>query len=146
MTSSNWIQAHTADFGSLVIIGTDLRTSSPSKIPMTANFRTLYGQGVTVHPDFAISGGQFSVPVGPGETIVAELHATRATAIFEVTYEIRLVGDVLSHFNPPHNGLSFYGSNIDGLFQSAKKPNSSQIKQIVEIATFGNPNMRIRAG
>lgn len=86
------------------------------------------------------------VELEPGESVVAELSASRGKMRVEVTYIAYLSGKTAVNYDKPYKGHHFYGMNTTSVMQADHIPTTLQFKEIIEIGYYSDSKIELKDG
>lgn len=78
------------------------------------------------------------VELEPGESVVAELSASRGVMKVQFQYNAYIIGDTAVNFNPRRRGHHFWAFDIGAVMSSAGIPNSNESTEHIEIGYYSN--------
>ncbi|GBE74604.1 MAG: follicular epithelium yolk protein subunit [Microcystis aeruginosa L211-07] len=85
-----------------------------------------------------------SVELEPGETIVAELSASRGVMKVRVRYNAYLIGSTAVNYNPTYKDHHFWSLGIGGVMSAAGISNSVQSTEDIEIGYYSNSKIELK--
>ena len=104
-----------------------------------------WGQGGSESKNITVgSSSGVSVELEPGESIEAQLTASRGVMKVRITYRAQLSGSTAINYNPPFKGHHFWGLDIGGVMQSGGLSNSIQFTEDIEVGYFSNAKIELR--
>ncbi|MDF2725184.1 MAG: Yolk protein 1 [Paenibacillus sp.] len=98
-------------------------------------------QTITVGTDTGVS-----VELDPGETVVAELSASRGKMKVEVKYVAYLTGQTAVNYENTYKGHHFYGMKINSVMNADNIPTRLEFKEVVEIGYYSDSQIVIHDG
>jgi hypothetical protein len=111
------------------------------------NYEHSWGQGGSESKSVILgTSSGVSVSLDPGESILAELSASRGVMKVRIIYNAYLTGVSAVNYNPTFKGHHFWALDIGGLLNAGNIPNSVQIVEDIEIGFFGNSSINIKDG
>lgn len=109
------------------------------------NYEHTWGQGGSESKSVTIgTSSGVSVSLEPGESILAELSASRGVMKVRLVYNAYLTGYSAVNYNPTFKGHHFFALDIGGLLSAGGITNSVQITEDIEIGFFGNSAINIK--
>jgi hypothetical protein len=85
-----------------------------------------------------------SVELDPGESIEAQLTASRGVMKVRITYRAYLAGNTAINYNPTFKDHHFWALDIGGVMQAGGINNSIQFTEDIEIGYFSNAKIELR--
>jgi hypothetical protein len=111
----------------------------------TMSYSHAWGQGGSESKNITVgSSSGVSVELEPGESIEAQLTASRGVMKVRITYRAQLSGSTAINYNPPFKGHHFWGLDIGGVMQSGGISNSIQFTEDIEVGYFSNAKIELR--
>ncbi|HEY0077373.1 MAG TPA: hypothetical protein VGB73_01925 [Pyrinomonadaceae bacterium] len=98
-----------------------------------------WGQGgsesnsVTVGSDTGVS-----VTLEPGESVDAQLTASRGVMKVRIVYKAYLIGDVAVNYNPKYKGHHFFALDVGSIMDAAGLSKSRQFTEDIEVGYYAN--------
>jgi hypothetical protein len=98
-----------------------------------------WGQGgsqtksVTVGSDAGVS-----VSLKPGESVDAQLTASRGVMKVRIVYKAYLVGDIAANYNPTYKGHHFWALDIGSVMGAAGLQKTRQFTEDIEVGYYSN--------
>ncbi|KAG7295238.1 hypothetical protein JYU34_022210 [Plutella xylostella] len=74
----------------------------------------------------------------PGQSVRAQLHATRGKALVEVEYEASLSGAIAVNYDKGYRGHHYWSLPVGGVMSSGQISNNIVSKEVIEIGYFSN--------
>jgi hypothetical protein len=109
------------------------------------NYEHSWGKGGSESKSVTIgTSSGVSVSLDPGESILAELSASRGVMKVRLVYNAYLTGVSAVNYNPTYKGHHFYALDIRNLLSAGGIANSVQITEDIEIGFFGNSAINIK--
>lgn len=126
---------------SIGFLGTGVKGES------SLNYEHSWGQGGSESKSVTIgTSSGVSVSLDPGESVLAELSASRGVMKVRVVYNAYLTGVSAVNYNPTFKGHHFFALDIGGLLNSGGITNSVQVTEDIEIGFYGNSEINIKNG
>jgi len=98
-----------------------------------------WGQGGSESNSTTVGSTQgVQVSLDPGESVSAQLTASRGTMKIRITYEAYLIGNTAINYNPTYKGHHFWSLNIGGVMQAGGLKNLIQVVQDIEVGYYSN--------
>lgn len=111
------------------------------------SYERTWGEGGSVSKSVTIgTSSGVSVSLDPGESILAELSASRGVMKVRLVYNAYLTGVSAVNYNPTFKGHHFFALDIGGLLAAGNITNSIQVTEDIEIGFFGNSEIIIKDG
>ncbi|KAF2515957.1 follicular epithelium yolk protein subunit [Flavobacterium foetidum] len=111
------------------------------------SYERTWGEGGSVSKSVTIgTSSGVSVALDPGESILAELSASRGVMKVRLVYNAYLTGVSAVNYNPTFKGHHFFALDIGGLLAAGGISNSVQVTEDIEIGFFGNSEIIIKDG
>jgi len=105
----------------------------------TIGFTSTFAQGGSHSNSVAVGANQsISVELEPGQSVVANLSATRGTMTVEVDYEAHLTGSTAVNYNHGYKGHHYWDFSISSVMQAAGISNSRKISETIQVGYFAN--------
>lgn len=90
-------------------------------------------QSVTVGSDTGVS-----VLLQPGESVDAQLTASRGVMKVRIVYKAYLIGDVAANYNPTYKGHHFYALDIGSVMAGGDLSKTRQFTEDIEVGYYAN--------
>jgi hypothetical protein len=104
-----------------------------------------WGQGGSETKSITVgSSSGVSVELEPGESIEAQLAASRGVMKVRITYQARLIGSTAINYNPTFKDHHFWALDIGGVMQAGGLKNSIQFTEDIEVGYFSNAKIELR--
>lgn len=111
------------------------------------NYEHSWGQGGSESKSIMLgTSSGVSVTLDPGESILAELSASRGALKVRLVYNAYLTGSCAVNYNPTFKGHHFWALNIGSLLSAGGIANSVEITEDIDIGFFGNSAINIKDG
>lgn len=143
-TSSNWSTGGTLSVGQKITyqIGF-LGTGGGGETSLS--YSQSWGVGGQESKSITVgSTSGVSVELDPGESIVAELMASRGVMKVRVRYNAYLIGNTAINYNPTYKDHHFWSLGIGGVMSSGEVKNSVQSTEDIEIGYYSNSKIVIK--
>jgi hypothetical protein len=104
-----------------------------------------WGQGGSESTSITVgSSSGVSVELNPGESIEAQLTASRGVMKVRITYRAQLTGTTAINYNPTFKDHHFWAQDIGGVMQAGGLSNSIQFTEDIEVGYFSNAKIELR--
>jgi len=104
-----------------------------------------WGQGGSESKTVTVGSSQgVSVELDPGESIEAQLTASRGVMKVRITYKAYLIGTSAVNYNPTFKDHHFWALDIGGILQAAGTNNSLQYTEDIQIGYYSNAQIELR--
>lgn len=98
-----------------------------------------WGQGGSESQDITVGSEQsVSVYLEPGQSVVAQLNASRGQLKVEIVYEVYLSGSTAINYNPKYKGHHFWDLSIGSVMRSGGISNSYLVTETIEVGYYSN--------
>lgn len=98
-----------------------------------------WGQGGSESQDITVGSEQsVSVYLEPGQSVVAQLNASRGQLKVQIVYEVYLSGSTAINYNPTYKGHHFWDLSINSVMRSGKISNSYLVTETIEVGYYSN--------
>jgi hypothetical protein len=143
-TESNWSSTNSIEVGQKITYNVGfLGTGGGGETSMTYNHT--WGQGGSESKSVTVgSTSGVSVELDPGESIEAQLTASRGVMKVRITYRAYLAGNTAINYNPTFKDHHFWALDIGGVMQAGGINNSIQFTEDIEIGYFSNAKIELR--
>ena len=85
-----------------------------------------------------------SVILDPGESVEAELTASRGVMKVRIVYKAYLIGVTAVNYNPTFKDHHFWALDIGGVMAAAGLPNTKQFTEDIEIGYYSNSKIELK--
>lgn len=85
-----------------------------------------------------------SVELEPGESVLAELSASRGVMKVRIRYNAYLIGSTAINYNPTYKGHHFYSLGIGGVMSKGGISNSVMSTEDIEIGYYSNSKIELK--
>lgn len=111
-------------------------------------FGSTWGQASDVSETVVIgTAAGMQITLGPGESVVAELVATRGSIVVDIDYEARLMGRVVGNYPKKHLDSHFWAYDVNTICEAAELPDAVVTNtQTVNVGFFSEGNIRLYDG
>ncbi len=98
-----------------------------------------WGQGGSEQLSIDVGSEEgISVTLKPGQSVVAELNASRGKMKIQIVYKVYLTGTVAVNYNPTYKGHHFWDLGISGVMQSGNISNEILVTETIELGYYSN--------
>lgn len=98
-----------------------------------------WGQGGSESQSIDVGSQQgVSVTLEPGQSVVANLNASRGTMKIEIVYKVYLTGTTAINYNPKYKGHHFWDLGISGVMRSGGLSNEILVTETIELGYYSN--------
>ncbi|XP_050680402.1 spherulin-2A-like [Leptidea sinapis] len=135
---SSWSKSDGYTIGSEINYGFDIEFA---KVGGKTSFNFTSAWGSTKEKSETVTVGstsQMQVLLQPGQSVVAELQATRGALKVQMEYEATLSGALATNYNTPHKGHHFWGLDVNSVMSHAGLERTKMSTQYIEVAFFSN--------
>ena len=84
------------------------------------------------------SSSGISLILDPGQSVTAQLQASRGVMKVRVEYAARLTGQVAAHYDKAHKGHYYWALPVSGVLNSSNLSNSIKTTETIDIGYFSN--------
>jgi hypothetical protein len=143
-TESNWSSTDSIEVGQKITYNVGfLGAGAGGETSMSYSHQ--WGQGGSESKSVTVgSTSGVSVELNPGESIEAQLTASRGVMKVRITYQARLIGSTAINYNPTFKDHHFWGLDIGGVMGGAGINNSIQFTEDIEVGYFSNAKIELR--
>jgi hypothetical protein len=89
------------------------------------------------------SNSGVSVTLDPGESVIAQLSASRGVMKVRIRYNAYLIGNTAINYNPTYKDHHFWSLGIDGVMASGGIANSVKSTEDIEIGYYSNSKIEL---
>jgi hypothetical protein len=137
-TETNWSQTNTIDVSQTIEYGISFLGSGGGG-STSFSYSYAWGQGGSKSESVLLGSSQgISVELQPGQSVKAELTASRGTMKIRIVYEASLSGATAINYNPTFKDHHFWGLDLPSIMRTANIPNSIQFTEDIEIGFYAN--------
>lgn len=90
------------------------------------------------------SSSGVSVELGPGESVVAELSASRGVMRVRIRYNAYLMGSTAVNYNPTYKNHHFWALAVDKVMSAGNISNSIKSTEDIEIGYYSNSKVELK--
>ncbi|MBD8489089.1 follicular epithelium yolk protein subunit [Echinicola sp. CAU 1574] len=143
-TSSNWSTGGTLSVGQKISYGVEF-LGSGVKGETTLSYSQSWGIGGQESKSITVgSTSGVSVTLDPGESVLAELSASRGVMKVRIKYNAYLIGNTAINYNPTYKGHHFWSLGIGGVMSSGGVKNSVQSTEDIDIGYYSNSKIELK--
>jgi len=141
---SNWSTTNSIDVTQTVEYGISfLGTGGGGSTSMSYN-RT-WGQGGSNSQSVAVGTSQgVTVVLDPGESVLAQLTASRRVMKVRIVYQASLIGATAINYNPTFKNHHFWGLDLPSVMNAGQIKNSLQFTEDIEIGFYTNSEIELK--
>ena len=145
-SQSSWSSSDKISVGQKISYGIDF-LGEGVKGETSLNYEHSWGQGGSESKSITIgTSSGVNVTLDPGESVLAELSASRGVMKVRIVYNAYLTGSCAVNYNPKYKGHHFFRLGIGSLLSAGHISNSFQVTEDIEIGFFGNSEINIKDG
>lgn len=85
-----------------------------------------------------------SVPLDPGQSVTAELTASRGTLKVRIVYKAYLIGSTAINYNPTYKGHHFWCLDLGSVMGAAGIPNLQRFTEDIEVGFYANSKIELK--
>lgn len=109
------------------------------------SFSSTFGKSETKSTSYTVGSNEgVNVNLDPGESVVAELNATRGQLKVRVVYDATLSGQTAVNYNPTFKGHHFWGLPIQNVSRAGKLPTSLRITEDMTVGYYSNASVVLK--
>ncbi|WP_200977821.1 follicular epithelium yolk protein subunit [Echinicola sp. 20G] len=143
-TSSNWSTGGTLSVGQKISYGVEF-LGSGVKGETSLSYSQSWGIGGQESKSITVgSTSGVSVTLDPGESVLAELSASRGVMKVRIRYNAYLIGNTAINYNPTYKGHHFWSLGIGGVMSSGGVKNSVQSTEDIDIGYYSNSKIELK--
>ncbi|KAG6463891.1 spherulin-2A-like [Manduca sexta] len=83
------------------------------------------------------------VTIAPGKEIVMELTAFKIVAVLEITYEARLIGQLIANYARVYGKYHYWAPSINSIMERVNLKNKIHTREVIEIRSYINPVLNV---
>lgn len=83
------------------------------------------------------------VPLDPGESVTAELSASKGTLTVEIVYQLTLSGWAAMNYSDEYQGHHFWGMDINAVMAAGNIPTTVTISETLEVGFYANSTITL---
>lgn len=143
-TSSNWSTGGTLSIGqkfsySVKFLGEGAEGETSLSYSQSWGVGGQESKSITVGSTSGVS-----VALEPGESVLAELSASRGVMKVRIRYNAYLIGSTAINYNPTYKGHHFYGLGIGGVMAKGGIANAVVSTEDIEIGYYSNSKIELK--
>lgn len=143
-TSTNWSTGGTLSIGEKFTYGVSF-LGADAKGETSLTYSQSWAVGGQESKSITVgSTSGVSVVLDPGESVVAELSASRGVMRVRIRYNAYLIGSTAINYNPTYQGHHFWSLGIGGVMASGGISNSIQTTEDIEIGYYSNSKIELK--
>ncbi|WP_405205904.1 hypothetical protein [Aquimarina sp. LLG6339-5] len=143
-TSSNWSTGGTLTIGQKFSYGVKF-LGAGAEGETSLSYSQSWGIGGQESKSITVgSTSGVSVELDPGESVVAELSASRGVMKVRIRYNAYLIGNTAVNYNPTYKKHHFWSLGIGGVMSKAGVSNSVQSTEDIEIGYYSNSKIELK--
>ncbi|CAH0403638.1 unnamed protein product [Chilo suppressalis] len=142
--SSSWSKGGSLSIGQEINYSFDIEVASgggSTSIDYTNSWgeSTEKSETVTVGASTAMD-----ILLQPGQSVMAQLHATKGTIKIEVEYEASLSGDTAINYSSPYQGHHFWALDVGAVMSSGGISNRLVSRETIEIGFYSQSSVSVQ--
>lgn len=143
-TSSNWSTGGTLTIGQKFSYGVKF-LGAGAEGETSISYSQSWGIGGQESKSITVgSTSGVSVELDPGESVIAELSASRGVMKVRIRYNAYLIGSSAVNYNPTYKGHHFWSLGIGGIMSSGGVSNSIKSTEDIEIGYYSNSKIELK--
>lgn len=143
-TSSNWSTGGTLTIGQKFSYGVKF-LGAGAEGETSLSYSQSWGIGGQESKSITVgSTSGVSVELDPGESVVAELSASRGVMKVRIRYNAYLIGNTAVNYNPTYKSHHFWSLGIGGVMSKSGISNSIQSTEDIEIGYYSNSKIELK--
>ncbi|CAH0403639.1 unnamed protein product [Chilo suppressalis] len=142
--SSSWSKGRSLSIGQEISYKVDLKVA---KVGGTSTIDYTHSWGRNTEKSETVTVGASSamdILLESGQSVIAQLHATKGTIKIEVEYEASLSGDTAINYSKPYKGHHFWSLDIEGVMNSGGISNSLVSRETIEIGFYSQAKITVQ--
>ena len=145
-TSTNWSMSNTITVGQKFTYKVSfLGTGGGGEASL--EYSESFGQGGEESHSVSVgSEAGIEVELGPNESLVAELSASRGVMKVRIRYKAYLIGSTAVNYNPTYRGHHFWGLDIRSVMSAGDVLNSLEFTEDIEVGYYSNGKIELKEG
>ncbi|HUI28716.1 MAG TPA: hypothetical protein VLX91_00765 [Candidatus Acidoferrales bacterium] len=146
-TSSNWSHSNMFKVGQKLTYKAKFFATAEIGGETAIEYSHTWGEGGVESQSITVgSTAGMVVELGPGESILAELSASRGVLKTRIRYNAYLIGNTAVNYNPTYRDHHFWSLGIAGVMASGKIPNSIVSTEEIEVGYYSNAKITLKDG
>ncbi|MCO6441629.1 MAG: follicular epithelium yolk protein subunit [Nitrococcus mobilis] len=143
-TSSNWSTGGTLTIGQKFSYGVKF-LGAGAEGETSLSYSQSWGVGGQESKSITVgSSSGVSVELDPGESVLAELSASRGVMKVRIRYNAYLIGNTAVNYNPTYKDHHFWSLGIAGVMAKGGITNSVQSTEDIEIGYYSNSKIELK--
>ncbi|MFD2565698.1 hypothetical protein [Aquimarina rubra] len=143
-TSSNWSTGGTLTIGQKFSYGVKF-LGAGAEGETSLSYSQSWGIGGQESKSITVgSTSGVSVELDPGESVVAELSASRGVMKVRIRYNAYLIGNTAVNYNPTYKKHHFWSLGIGGVMSKGGVSNSIKSTEDIEIGYYSNSKIELK--
>jgi len=143
-TTSNWSTGGTLTIGQEFEYGIDF-SGIEAKGTTSLSYSQSWGVGGSHSKSISVgSSSGVKVQLEPGESVIADLSASRGVMKVRLHYNATLIGRTAINYNPTYKGHHFWGLDIGAVMAKGGISNSMKSTEDIEIGYYSNASVELR--
>lgn len=140
---SNWMNSNSIDVSQSISYQFNIAGSEVGG-ETSLSYSHTWGQGGSDSKTVTLGSEEgVSVQLDPGQSVLAELTATRGVMNIRIVYEAHLIGGVAIHYRKKFQGHYYWLLPVDEVMQSGGIQNSIEIVEDIQLGYFTNSKVAL---
>lgn len=141
---SNWSTTNSIDVTQTIEYGISFLGAGGGGSTSMSYSRT-WGQGGSNSQSVAVGTSQgVTVVLDPGESVLAQLTASRGVMKVRIVYQASLIGATAINYNPTFKDHHFWGLDLPSVMNAGQIKNSLQFTEDIEIGFYTNSEIELK--
>ncbi len=141
---SNWSTTNSIDVTQTIEYGISFLGAGGGGSTSMSYSRT-WGQGGSNSQSVAVGTSQgVTVVLDPGESVLAQLTASRGVMKVRIVYQASLIGATAINYNPTFKDHHFWGLDLPSVMNAGQIKNSLQFTEDIEIGFYANSEIELK--
>ena len=142
---TNWSETSTIDVSQSISYSVGVEGVASVGGETTISFSQSFGTGGSKSETVTVGSEQgVSVELAPGESVVAQLSASRGVMKVRIVYNAYLVGSTAINYNPTFKDHHFWGLDIGAVMAGGKIANSHTYTEDISIGYYSNAEVTLQ--
>ena len=143
-TETNWTETSTISISDQITYTVGVPAEESLSEAVTMSYSQAFGQGGSQSTSTTVGADQaVTVELKPGESVNAELTASKGVMNIRIVYKAVLMGDVAINYSGTYKGHHFWGLNLPSVMAAAGISNSMTITEDIEVGFFTNSSVTL---
>jgi hypothetical protein len=143
-TSSNWSTSGTLSVGQKFTYGVSF-LGADAKGETSISYSRSWGEGGQESKAITVgSTAGVSIKLSPGESVIAELSASRGVMKVQIRYKAYLIGSTAINYNPTYKEHHFWSLDIGSVMSAGGISNSVVSTEDIEIGYYSNSKVVLK--